>query len=160
MNPQAQDEYLVTEVMTASPQKLHLMVVETALRYAVRAKKFIEEGQFATALSANLRSQKAVCTMLAGLNRDGNSQLSSQISGIYLFIYKSLIAGQQQRDPGKLADAIRILEMERETWLQVCSQVGEQTRPAATSPLRGPHMLQDRDGASDTLLSGELSFEA
>ena len=38
MTPAARDEYLATEVMTAAPQKLQLLLVEAAIRFARQAE--------------------------------------------------------------------------------------------------------------------------
>ena len=39
MDIKSREEYLVTEVMTAPPQKLQLMLIEAALRFAAKAKE-------------------------------------------------------------------------------------------------------------------------
>ena len=38
MNPTAREEYLATEVLTAAPQKLQLMLIEAAIRFGRRAE--------------------------------------------------------------------------------------------------------------------------
>ena len=53
-----------------------------------------------------------------------NSQdpLVGQVTSVYTFVYRSLIAAHSERDPRKLDDALAVLGVERETWRQVCTQ--------------------------------------
>ena len=150
------DEYLTTAVMTASPQKLQLMVLDLALRSALQAKLHLEARQFGLATTANLRAQKAVSQLLAGLNYETKSPLIGRIAGIYLFVYKSLIAGQLNRSVEKVADAIRILELDRDTWRQICERLPPQTTAADAMPVPVPALLRHDD--SD--VSDRVSFEA
>lgn len=156
----AQEEYMTTEVMTATPQKLQLMVIEIALRSAMQAKSHWEARQSEAALTALLRSQAAVSAVLAHLNYDEKSPLVSRIAGIYVFIYKSLVTAHMQRDVARLNDAIRVLEIERETWRQVCERypasAPRETPPPVPTPL-SPHMLSR---AADLATRSSFSFEA
>ena len=125
-------DYLTTEVMTASPQKLRLMLIEAALRFAMRARQGWSENRGEEASEAMIRCQQIVCELLAGLNAEPGTQaepsadpeLIRRIAGIYMFIYRSLIHAQLHRDEVKLGEAISVLEIERETWRQVCAGAG------------------------------------
>lgn len=64
MERRAQEEYMATEVMTATPQKLQLTVIEAALRASLQARTLWESRQNDAALAALLRSQAAITTVL------------------------------------------------------------------------------------------------
>lgn len=172
MQTHAQDEYLTMEVMAASPQRLQLMVLDVALRECQRSKKLREARQEAEARKALLRSQDAISMLLTGLKYDANSPLVGRVAGVYLFVYKSLLEAQLKSDTAKLADAIRILEIERETWRQVCERNGATRSPASDSapaaappthakpqPHHRPHSAMSFVADSGTTGSS-LSFEA
>jgi flagellar protein FliS len=158
-------EYRDTEVMTATPQKLQLMVIEIALRSAIQTRSLWEVQHYNYALEPMLRSQAAVNTILAHLNYDEKSPLVTKIAGIYLFIYKTLITANVKRDRAKLNDAIRVLEIERETWRQVCEQQSEagprETKSAVPAPM-SPQMLSPQvlSRSSDLASNSSFSFEA
>jgi flagellar protein FliS len=156
----AQEEYMATEVMTATPQKLQLMVIEVALRASLQTKALWESQQNDAALAALLRSQAAVTAVLAHLNYDEKSPLVSRIAGIYLFIYKSLIMAQLKRDTAKLNDAIRVLEIERETWRQVCQQQSESGPREIKSPIPAPLSARMLSRADDLAGNSSFSLEA
>jgi flagellar protein FliS len=164
----AQEEYLTTQVMTATPQKLQLMVIESALRSTMRAKALYEAQQPEAALLANLQGQKAITTVLASLNYEAGSDIVRQVVEVYIFVYKSLVYAHVNQDTTKLADAIRVLEIERETWRQVCEQVEGPQRheappvPAVPAPMssRSSIPLSSLTLPADDNVCGGFSLEA
>ena len=132
MQPHIRDSYLSTEVMTATPQKLHLMLIEAAIRFTRMAMTCRENGQHELAGEANRRAQDIVTEMLSGLRPDFDAELVRRVASIYMFIYRKLTTAHLTRDRSCLEDAIRILDIQRETWHQVCCQLGS-SRAAETS---------------------------
>ena len=59
----AADEYLYNQVMTATPERLHLMVVDASLRFARQAADAMREGKIDLAYSALNRSRACVNEM-------------------------------------------------------------------------------------------------
>lgn len=123
MQPSIRDNYLVTEVMTATTPKLHLMLIDAAIRLCHRAKELRKAGNDEDAGEAILKAEDIVGQLMAGLNQDVAPELVDQIRGVYMFIFRALITAHMERNEQKLTDAIRILEIERETWQQVCARV-------------------------------------
>ncbi|MBX3415418.1 MAG: flagellar export chaperone FliS [Pirellulales bacterium] len=124
MHHATRDNYLVTEVMTATPQKLQLMLIEAALRFGHQAQVLWQEGRDDDACEAIIRCQQIVSELLCGLNPEHNPDLVRRVAGVYLFVFRGLTAAQLERDTQRLADALSVLEVERETWRQVCEQLG------------------------------------
>jgi flagellar secretion chaperone FliS len=158
MNPTARDEYLTTEVLTAAPQKLRLMLIEAALRFGRRAQSHWQNGEHETALADLIRSQEAVAQLISGLSLNLESPLVRQIAAVYAFIYRSLVSAGFHRDTQKLVDALRVLETEQKTWRQVCDRLEEKPLEDRLAPT-APPLVIDLAGPADWPTSG-LSFEA
>jgi flagellar secretion chaperone FliS len=140
MQSRAHDEYLVTEVMTATPQKLHLMLIDAALRQCERARRLWTEGDDNGAGRSLERSQEIVSELLASLNYGENPELTGRIAGIYNFVFRSLVAAHIHREENSLADAVRLLEIERETWKQIVERTGSQKHtPSLPNVPHVPH---------------------
>jgi flagellar secretion chaperone FliS len=155
MNPAVQNEYLITEVMTATPQKLQLMLIEAAMRSIVRAKKFRELKKEEKAGEAILKTQEIVTELISGLNPDPQAEIARKLSSVYNFVFRSLVQAHVQRTNDGLDQAMRVLEIERETWQLACQQFGSTRNPAATS---GPHIGAHLAGEAG--VSTSMSFEA
>jgi flagellar biosynthetic protein FliS len=149
----ARDNYLATEVKTATPQRLQLLLIEAALRLANRARQYWQQGRDDLALGALVNAQAVVAHMLAVIDREAAGDLAQRVSAVYAFIYRSLVKAGHRHDEKGLADAVRILEIERETWRLVCEKLAVNAPHARFAD--GPH------GVPDSLaMPGGFSVEA
>ncbi len=121
MQPSAGIDYLANEIRTAAPQKLRLMLIEGALRCGRQALEFWRDQDREQASEALIRCQQIVTELICSLDSRHHSQLVGRIAGIYLFIFRSLVAAHLHQDEARLAEAMSVLEVERETWRQVCA---------------------------------------
>lgn len=171
------NDYLVTEVLTAPPQKLQLLLIEAAIRAAERARDRWQAGEDGQASEALIHAQEVVGELLAGLNREVDAELAKRVASVYLFIFRNLMEASSERSEKKLADALRVLEAERETWQQVCRQLGglgasegraaaagppEQTSPPPPAAAQSPPLGESSPGSDpvDDSAGRGLSLEA
>ncbi len=120
----AQENYLTTEVMTATPQRLQLILVEAAIRSCEQARRCWAANQTEQACEALIHAESIVTELLARLNQEGDPEMAKRIASVYLFVFRSLVDANLKHDETKLKDAIRVLETERETWQEVCRRFG------------------------------------
>jgi flagellar protein FliS len=177
MQSSARENYLVTDVMTAAPQKLQLMLIEAATRSAQRAHEKWLAGDDAQASKALIHAQEVVGELLAGLNREGDAELVKRVASVYLFVFRSLMEANHERNQSKLDGALKVLEIERETWRQVCQRLGSRQaldgraavgefseQPAAPPPVAAgrPPFAGRSPGADavDDSAASSLSLEA
>jgi flagellar protein FliS len=135
MTPAARNEYLATDVMTAAPQKLQLLLIEGAIRFARQAEAHWRLHENEVAFSELGRCQEIVTQLIAGLAPNLESPLVRRIAAVYAFVYRTIVSASFHRDASKLADALRVLEIERETWQQVCDQLGSSANAAVAAAL-------------------------
>jgi flagellar protein FliS len=151
MSTAAHDEYLAQQVLTAPPERLQLMLIEAAISAAQRARTLWQAGWTEPVSVAILRCQKIVAQILGRLAVNSQDPLVSQVTSVYTFVYRTLIAAHVERRPRKLDDALAVLDVERETWRQVCSQ----------RAVAAPHVSFSRTKDLETDLDeGGVSFEA
>jgi flagellar protein FliS len=129
MDPRARDSYLEAQVMTATPQKLRLMLIDGALRLARQALQHWEHDRQAEANEAVVRCRAVITELLASV-RVNDSALAQRVASVYVYLFRSLTETQAQRDPQRLHDAIRVLEVERETWREVCEKLPHSPMPS------------------------------
>src|SRR5690242_15326967 len=113
--------YFETEVLTAPPQRLRLMLIERAIGMAQATLEAWREARWDEALESNIRCRDLITELLAGLD-PAASPTARDVAGIYSFLFVSVTEAAAQHDEVKLLNVIRILEIERETWRQVCEQ--------------------------------------
>jgi len=122
--------YLETQINTATPQKLRLMLIEGAIRYAQQAINCWQEGRGEDGLSALLRCQAVVAELLGSVREDG-TPLTRQVIDIYAFLALELNEAEMNVDPRRIAGVVRVLQEDRQTWQELCQQYTEAPQPAA-----------------------------
>ena len=164
MHSDPRSSYLESQVLTATPQKLRLMLIEAALGAARQALSYWEQQSHADANIALIRCREIISELLSAIKPD-DTELTRNVAGIYLFLFKTLAEAQLHRDRSKVAEAIRVLEIERETWRDVCERMphapaGEngEDRPREITSSDAAAVLGNFDSGGD--LSSGLSLDA
>lgn len=115
----ARSAYLETQVLTAAPQKLRLMLIDGAMRFARQAREAHALGNMYGFSSGLERARDIVTELISGI-RPGTSAITEATLALYAFVFKSLGEAQLLKEAAKIDDALRVLEEERQTWLAVC----------------------------------------
>ena len=119
MENSAREKYLETQLMTATPQKLRLLLIEGALRFARKTLEQWEAGDKEPAYDSLLRCRRIV-TELWGSIRPEQTAAARKIADVYLYLFRTLTEALMHSDADKLRDVIRVLEIDRDTWQEVC----------------------------------------
>lgn len=138
-NPnRASYEYLRNSVLTASPEQLQLMLLDGAVRFALRGREAVERKDYEASFNALERAQRIVIELINGMNREVNPPLVEQMIALYNFIFRRLVDGNLDRDVKAIDDALRILRHQRETWALLIEKIARETgsppRPPAAAP--------------------------
>ncbi len=137
MQPSYGDRYLESEVLTASPQRLHLLLIEAAIRHVERTRTAWQRQESDVAFNCLTKAQQIVAEMLASLKMDAAPDLIKQVAAIYTFVYRRLVEAGLKSDEKLLSDALRVLQIERETWAELCGKLGSTSGADASVPPQG-----------------------
>jgi len=120
--PSRHDSYLESKALTAPPYRLHLMLLEGALRFGRQAADALRMGDELAASAPLMRVVDIAGELLAGV-RQQQTELNSRLAKLYLYLFQTASMAKTNCDPVKLADALELLEFERETWQMVCEKL-------------------------------------
>lgn len=130
-------QYLESKVLTASPPRLHLMLVEGALRFGRQAEAELNAGNPAGAVEPLGRLLDIAGELLAGV-RQAKSEVNGKLAALYWFVFRRASEATMNSSSTALADVMRVLELERQTWQQVCEKLNSGKATATAPP---PAML-------------------
>ncbi|MHC4794542.1 MAG: flagellar export chaperone FliS [Planctomycetota bacterium] len=130
MTQQAQ-EYLRTKVMTASPAELRQLLLDGALRFAEQAREGLETKNFEQAYEGSRQCRAILAELTSGLRPDIDRELCDRLSGLYTFLYTSLVDAMSDRDPEGLRKVVELLAYERETWSLMLQKLADENAEAA-----------------------------
>lgn len=134
----ASDAYLRNAVLTATPEQLHLMLYDGAIRFTRQAIDGLEDHNWEAGFEGFSRAQKIIAEMLSSLNYKVDRALCNRMASLYNFIYRKLIEAGVSRNPAPAKEALKLLEYQRETWVMLIDKLRQGTAPAAPAPVPQP----------------------
>lgn len=142
----AHDQYLATQIKTATPQKLRLMLIEGAIRWGEQTKRCWEDGNPLAGDSPFLRCHAILGELLAAA-RSSDVPLARKVGSLYTYLFRTWTESLRDHDLKKAADVLSVLRMERETWRQVCAQFGAD-KPGDENAAAPLHRVTGRTGTA------------
>src|SRR5262245_11374824 len=108
-------QYLASKVQAAPSCRLHLMLIEGAIRFGRQAEDALRRGDQVAAAPHLLRVLDIVGELVAGI-RGKDSELNNKIEDFYWFLFRRVSAAKMDGNVETIAEVIRLLDYERETW--------------------------------------------
>ena len=154
------DVYLEAQVMTAPPHKLHLMLIHGALKFTRLAMKQMDSDEMLDAVRNMGRAREIVSEVMVSFRTD-DQPLAGRVRRVYLFLFRQLTEAQLEQSREKLEGALKVLQVECDTWQQVCEkQPATVTVDQAHHNASSPHIGAPSTAANEHPTAGGLSFEA
>ena len=150
--------YLEAQIMTATPQKLRLLLIDGALRCAHQTLELWAQQRNDEAIETLIQCRSIVGELLSGI-RVEQSQLTRQVAAIYIFLLRCLTEAQLKHDRQRLQETIKVLEIERETWRLVCEKMPDAPEMTSSIGSARTEILAPLDGIGGPPKS-EFSFDA
>jgi flagellar secretion chaperone FliS len=140
MSQTQNNQYLASKVLTAPAHRLHLMLVEGAIRFGREAEAAMRRGDLQAADRPLMRVLDIVGELLAGV-RETKSELNLKIAEFYLYLFRIVGQAKVNDDVEKVTEALGLLEFERQTWQLVCDKLGNETISSAAAKSSVAHVV-------------------
>lgn len=115
-NPYAR--YRQTQVETAGPLELIIMMYDGALRFINQAKKALVEKEHGPANEALKRAQDIITELNISLNLEAG-EIAGNLRSLYLFIYDRLLQANIKKDAKILEEVTDLLVTMKSSWTQL-----------------------------------------
>lgn len=160
----AHDAYLETQVATATPQRLRLMLIEGAMRRIDLAALAFEQDREGDGYDALLRCREIITELFAGIRPDG-SPLTMHAFDLYGFMFRHISAAINEGSIAKAREVHGILAEERITWQQICEKHSDRLSDAGASTGKGeeiaaPKTLTGTPWAGQAVSGGWSSLQS
>lgn len=116
INVNAYQQYQYNSIMSASPERLVLMLFEGAIKFVKLARKAIEEKDIAGANENLTKAQDIIAELDRSL--DMSYDISQNLAGIYDFLYRQLVDANIKKD-AEILDVVESMLVDlKDTWEQ------------------------------------------
>ena len=114
-NPYAQ--YRQTQVQTAAPEQLVLMLYDGAVKFAAQAKEHITAKNMEAANNALIRVQDIFSELQASINDDAG-EIAQQLSLLYDYLYRRALDANLAKDVAIIDEIVTMVRDLRGTWVE------------------------------------------
>jgi flagellar protein FliS len=114
--PDQSSRYVETQVMTASRGQLLLMAYDIALRSLRQASEHMATRNYEGQHREIAKAQMVLDELLTSLDPRVNSELASQLSRLYTYLYQRLSHANVRDDSSALEEVAGIMTDLRGTW--------------------------------------------
>lgn len=130
--------YLETQVLTASRERLLLMLYDGALRFCEEGRDAIGKKDLERGHHALIRAQRIVIELWCALNPEVDAGLAKSLGGLYSFAYLKLVHANVEQDVRALDAAAGILATLRKAWAEAVGKARlDEAPPTASVQLQG-----------------------
>ncbi|MER3472743.1 MAG: flagellar export chaperone FliS [Armatimonadota bacterium] len=135
------DVYQRTQVDTASPVRLIVMLYDGAIRFLRQGQSAMQRGDREKQNDYLVRAQRILAELTSSLNLEEGGEIAVNLMALYQFMTEQLVLANLQDDVGKVQKVREMLEGLREAWAQAESTVRVSSAPAADANTEALHAI-------------------
>lgn len=130
-NPYSQNSaYRKTQIETASPEALILMLYDGAIKFIGQAEIAFEDKNIEQTSNLLLRIQAIFTELLTALDKEKGGEIAVNLERLYVFFLEKLSDANIKKDPKPLEEIKPLIINLRNTWEQAM-QKHQNSSPAA-----------------------------
>ena len=136
--PNPQNQYLKTQVETASREQLVVMLFDGIVRFTEQARKAIEDNEIENVHHRLMRAQAIIMELIYTIDRDKGGQIANNLLSLHAYAFNCLIVANMKKDVSKIDEGQKIYRGLREGWVAAMGSLGIGGAGAASAPLPAP----------------------
>lgn len=117
--------YLESQILTASPDRLLVMLHDGVIRHTEQASQALRHRELDSAHESLVRAQEIVAELIASLNFDAAPDFARNLIKLYHYVHRRLAEASVDHTSGPLDDALTVVRMLREAWAEASRRLAE-----------------------------------
>lgn len=117
MMPNPYAKYRQTQIQTAPPEQLVLMLYDGAIKFCLRAEEYIQQNDMTAANAALIRVQEIISELQLAVNPEAG-EIAEQLALLYDYLYRRALDANLQKDVDIIAEIVTLVRDLRATWAQ------------------------------------------
>lgn len=109
-------QYQKTQLETASPEKILIMLYNGAINFLKKAKVAFETSNKIEAHNNILAAEKIIMEFMTTLDMDMGGEMAKNLYALYDYLYNRLVESNMKNKPEILDEVINHLVKLRDTW--------------------------------------------
>ncbi len=147
MPPESAMSYLRSQVMSATPAELRLLLLDGAIRFAHQGRQGLIDKNYEQSFEGISQCRAIVTELAVGVNRQVDPDLCDRVTSLFMFMFGELTEASMQKDPERVQGVIELLEFERETWKLAMDRVKQDKKQAESVPAKAASSVEHSAGS-------------
>lgn len=138
--PVQPDTYRKTQIDTATPETLILMLYDGALRFMTQADEAFAEKNMERISNLLVKVQAIFTELLTALNKEQGGEIATNLERLYLFFLEKLSEANVKKDPEPMRQIRPLVEELRNTWAEAIKIHAKNTGSPGQPPPPKPRL--------------------
>ncbi|MDR1612490.1 MAG: flagellar export chaperone FliS [Planctomycetota bacterium] len=134
-NPYAKNQYLKTQVETASKEQLVVMLFDGIVRFTEQARKSMERNEIENIHQQLMRAQAIVMELIYTVDREKGGEVARNLLALHAYAFNCLIQANLKRDTAKIDEVQEIYRKLRDAWSSAMGSLGISSTKDLASPV-------------------------
>lgn len=161
--------YFRNQVLTATPEKLRLLLLDGCIRFMEDGRDGLVNKNYEKMYDGFSQARDIVMELISGMKPEVDPELCSKLGSLYTFVFKHLTEAGFEKSVEKVDECLKIMRYERDTWGMLCEKLwkdrsDQKAAPAAAGAGPMPVTTRRSTGTygpgSGQAHGGGLSFSA
>ena len=114
--------YRQSQVETASPAQLVVMLYDGAIRFLTIAREKMVSGEIELRHANLIKAQNIVAELLSSLNHREGGEIADNLQRVYTYMHGQLVEANVNDKPEPIDDVLALLRDLRESWVAIALQ--------------------------------------
>ncbi len=119
MKPQKPDSYRKTQIETANPATLILMLFDRAIVLLDKAKKETLEKDYEQKGYSLTKAYDIITELAVSLDMEKGGEIATSLKRLYGFVLQQIVDADKELDTNKIDNARRVVLELRESWASI-----------------------------------------
>lgn len=151
--------YLRTQVMSASPAELRMMLLDGAVKFAKQGRQGLAEKNHEQVYNGFSQARAIVSELMTSMRPEAAPELCEQVRALYAYIFQELVTVSLENDLPRADKVIQLLEFEQQTWRMLMEQLKNESGSTGEQPATSVPGRTAGFGSTDASTYTPLSVE-
>lgn len=127
--------YFRNQVLTATPEKLRLLLLDGCIRFMENGRDGMAAKDYEKMYEGISQARDIVMELISGMNAEVDPDLCGKLGALYTFVFKHLTEAGFEKSLDKMDECLKIMRYERDTWAKLCEQVWKERGQQQSAPV-------------------------
>ncbi len=126
----AYSQYKETQILTATPGKLLVMLYDGAINALEKTIELIGDKQFYDKVNSNLiKAQEIIGELLGSLDMEVGGEFAKNLQSLYAYMIKRLMEANFEKSVQPVEEVLNYMKELREAWNTASQKMGHNANP-------------------------------